>query len=274
MRIDRSWILIGLVIFLVIVSVSIGRREEPLSYQPTATAEPTATNEPSTVATEAYPPANPYLPEHFYTENGFLRYETAPHLVGMDVSEYQQNIDWQAVADSGIEFVIIRAGFRGSSVGSLHEDEQFRYHLENAKEAGLQVGVYFFSQALNPEEAEEEANYACDLLDGAALDLPLFFDWEYLDGRLGTIDTANLTNCAIRFCQTVEARGYQGGVYFNQTYGKYYFDLRALQEYTLWLAEYNPTPGFPYAFDCLQYTDAGTVPGVAGPVDLDILWLP
>ena len=251
-----------LLIFLCALSLNISVHEQPV--QPTV---PTTTAQPERLE-------NTYNPEAFYTENGFLRYRDAPHMIGMDVSVYQGVIDWQAVADSGIEFVIVRAGFRGSSIGSLHEDEQFRYNLRGAKEAGLKVGVYFFSQALNPAEAEEEANYACELLDGAALDLPLFFDWEYLEGRLGTIDTANLTNCAVQFCEAVEARGYQGGVYFNQTYGKYYFDLRELQDYTLWLAEYNPTPGFPYGFDCLQYTDSGTVPGIEGAVDLDILWLP
>ena len=240
-------------------------------------AEEPTTEPPVTIATTTEKPErleNPYDPEAFYRENGFLRYRDAPYMVGMDVSEYQSEIDWQTVADSGVEFVILRAGFRGSSQGSLYEDALFRRHLQGAKDAGLAVGIYFFSQALNPTEAEEEANSACDLLDGAKLELPVFFDWEYLDGRLGTIDTSNLTRSAIQFCETVEARGYEGGVYFNQTYGKYYFDLSALQDYILWLAEYNPVPGFPYGFDCLHYTDSGTVPGVKGAVDLDILWLP
>ncbi len=228
----------------------------------------------SLLPTEDPIPKNAYRSEAFYTEDGFLRYQDAPHLVGLDVSVYQGVIDWQAVADSGAEFVIIRAGYRGSTQGLLYEDEQFRYNLQGAKDAGLQVGVYFFSQAKNPAEAEEEAAYVCELLDGEVLDLPIFYDWEHIGGRISTAEEVPLTTCARRFCQIVEKEGYQGGVYFNQTFGEQYFNLRELQEYTLWLAEYNPTPGFPYVFDCLQYTDSGTLPGIEGPVDLDILWLP
>lgn len=249
-----------LLVFLCVLSLNISIQDEP-TQPPTTTAAVHTTLE------------NPYDPEAFYTENGFLRYRDAPHLVGLDVSVYQGVIDWQSVADSGVEFVIIRAGFRGSTQGSLHEDEQFRYNLQGAKEVGLQVGVYFFSQALNPVEAEEEAAYVCKLLDGEALDLPIFFDWEYIGGRVSAIEAVPLTFCARRFCQIVEDQGYQAGVYFNQTFGSQHFDLRDLQDYTLWLAEYNPTPSFPYGFDCLQYTDNGTVPGIEGPVDLDILWL-
>ncbi len=249
-----------LLVFLCILSLCISVQEQP--SQPPTTTEARTT------------PENTYNPEAFYTENGFLRYKDAPHLVGMDVSVYQGVIDWQAVADSGVEFVIIRAGYRGATQGLLYEDEQFRYNLQGAKEVGLQVGVYFFSQALNPLEAEEEAAYVCKLLDGEALDLPIFFDWEYIGGRVSAIEAVPLTFCARRFCQIVEERGYQAGVYFNQTFGSHHFDLRELQEYTLWLAEYNPVPGFPHAFDCLQYTDNGTVAGIEGSVDLDILWLP
>ena len=250
---------IGLLLILMILSMTVSCESEPV-IPPTTTEEPY--------------PVNFYNPEAFYTEDGFLRYKEAPHMIGMDVSVYQGVIDWQTVANSGVEFVIIRAGYRGSTQGLLYEDEQFRYNLQGAKEAGLKVGVYFFSQAATAEEAEEEADYVCSLLDGAKLDLPVFYDWEYLDGRTGAIETVPLTLCAQSFCERIEAEGYQAGVYFNQTYGKLYFDLRELQDYCLWLAEYNPTPSFPYTFDCLQYTDSGAVEGIEGSVDLDILWLP
>lgn len=255
---------IGLICCLLVV-LCVLSVDTPMQEQP---RQPPTTTERSTVL------ENTYNPDAFYREDGFLRYRDATHLVGMDVSEHQSVIDWQEVADSGVEFVIIRAGFRGSSKGALYEDAQFRYNLRGAKEAGLQVGVYFFSQALGPVEAEEEAAYVCELLDGEGLDLPIFFDWEYIGGRVESIEAVPLTFCARRFCQIVEERGYQAGVYFNQTFGSHYFDLWELREYTLWLAEYNPVPGFPYGFDCLQYTDNGTVAGIEGAVDLDILWLP
>lgn len=255
----KTWktVLIGLL--LVLLSFTVACDESTLS---------------SLFPTEDPTPKNTYASDAFYTEDGFLRYEDAPHLVGLDVSVYQGIIDWQAVAEDGAEFVIIRAGYRGSTQGLLYEDEQFRYNLQGAKEAGLLVGVYFFSQAMTPAEAEDEASFVCQLLDDTELDLPIFYDWEHIGGRIASPDEVPLNSCARRFCQIVEEQGYQSGIYFNQTLGTQYFNLREWQEYTLWLAEYNPTPGFPYHFDCLQYTDSGTIDGIEGPVDLDILWLP
>lgn len=212
----------------------------------------------------------------FYTDDGFLRYADAPHLVGIDVSVHQGVIDWQAVAEAGVEFAIIRAGYRGSTEGRLYEDEQFRENLQGARAAGLKVGVYFFSQALNTSEAEDEAAYVCELLDGEALDLPVFFDWEEVDGstHVPSLQDVPLTDCAVTFCEAVERHGYRAGVYFNQNFGYGVLELTRLQEYTLWLAEYGETPSFAYRFDCLQYSDSGSVAGITGAVDLDLLFLP
>lgn len=218
-------------------------------------------------------PSNAYYAENFYFEDGFMQYRQADYLKGIDVSVHQGLIDWQRVADSGVDYAIIRAGYRGSTVGDLYEDEQFAYNLTQAREAGLLVGVYFFSQALNEQEAAEEARYVCSLLDGAKLDLPVYFDWEYIGGRISQISDVDLTQCAKAFCEEVERQGYKAGVYFNQEFGYYYLDLFALQEYHLWLAEYNETPTFRYHFDCLQFTDSGRVDGIETTVDLNILFL-
>ncbi len=219
---------------------------------------------------------NPWGAEGFYMQDGFLHYTDAPYQIGIDVSTHQGLIDWQAVADAGVEFAIIRAGYRGSTEGLLYEDEQFRYNLERAKAVGLQVGVYFFSQAVNTEEALEEAEFLCELLDGEVLDLPVFYDWEETgsDSRTGAYHSFPLTDFARTFCRAVTENGYAAGVYFNQNFGYHYFDLRELKAYTLWLAEYNIPPTFSYAFDCLQYTDSGTVAGIEVPVDLNLLFLP
>ncbi len=219
-------------------------------------------------------PRNEYRAEAFYYDDGLLRYEDGAHMVGIDVSVHQGVIDWQRVAQAGVEFAIIRAGYRGSTVGDLYEDEQFRYNLQEAQNAGVQVGIYFFSQALTPEEAVEEAKYACALLDGASLDLPIYFDWEYIGGRVENVYELALTDCAIAFCEEVEANGYKAGVYFNQEFGYLHFSLGRLQEYHLWLAEYGDHPEFYYHFDCLQYTASGAVDGIETEVDLDILFLP
>lgn len=216
--------------------------------------------------------ANEYSAEAFFVENGFLRYAEAEHMVGIDVSTHQGLIDWEAVAGSGVEFAIIRAGYRGSTVGELYEDEQFVYNLTEAKNAGLQVGVYFFSQALNAQEAREEAEYVCELLNGTDLELPVFYDWEFIGGRVSNPADIPMTECAIAFCNAIMEQGYEAGVYFNQNYGYDYLNLRALQKYTLWLAEYDETPDFAYHFDCLQYTDAGSIDGIEGSVDLDIFF--
>lgn len=231
-------------------------------------------NTASTAPSESSIARNGYDPEAFYQEGGFLHYSAGEYMVGVDVSEHQGQVDWQQVAAGGVEFVILRVGYRGYTEGSLQEDAYFRENYEGARAAGLKLGAYFFSQALTPEEAREEAEYVCGLLDGRALDLPVFFDWETVEGgeRAPTADGLPLTQCAVAFCQTVQDEGYTAGVYFNQIFGYTYFNLGYLQDYALWLAEYGEQPEFLYHFDYLQYSDSGTVPGIAGNVDLD-LWL-
>ena len=218
-------------------------------------------------------PLNAYAPEDFYLEDGFLRYGT-DSLVGVDVSTHQGLIDWQAVKGAGVEFAIIRAGYRGTTQGLLYEDELFRANLDGAKEAGLLVGVYFFSQAANEEEAAEEAEFVCGLLDGAKLDLPIYYDWEEVSGQSRIPGAAEIpmTECAVAFCEAIKAQGYEAGVYFNQTYGYDHLDLLALQDYSLWLAEYGNTPTFDYHFHCLQYTDSGVVDGIETEVDLNVFF--
>ena len=180
------------------------------------------------------------------------------------------------LAASGVQFAILRAGYRGYTEGSIQEDAYFEQNLAGAIDAGLDVGVYFFSQAMDEQEAREEASYACELIGTRKLDLPLFYDWETVSGseRIPTPDGLPLTDCAVAFCKVVRRNGFEAGVYFNQSLGYRYFDLSKLHDYTLWLAEYDTTPEFHYHFDCLQYTDTGTVAGIEGGVDLDILFLP
>lgn len=219
---------------------------------------------------------NNYDSSAFYEENGFLRYRGGKHMVGIDVSEHQSSVDWQKVRESGVEFVILRLGYRGYTAGGLYPDETFPGYYDGAKAAGLKIGAYFFSQARTVNEAREEADYACALLDGRELDLPLFFDWETVGGseRIPSPDGLPLTDSAVAFCKVVRRNGLEAGIYFNQSLGYRYFDLSKLQDYTLWLAEYGAVPEFRYHFDCLQYTDSGTVDGIEGNVDLDILFLP
>jgi GH25 family lysozyme M1 (1,4-beta-N-acetylmuramidase) len=169
---------------------------------------------------------------------------------------------------------MVRLGFRGwGSEGNIHADEYGMANLIGAQDAGLQVGVYFFSQAINEEEALEEARYLCRLLEGKDPDLPVFYDWEYLEGRVPKVWELSVADLAVSFCEEVRRKGYEPGVYFNRDYGDNYLELDKLQDYVIWLAEYSDVPKASYHFHCLQYTDQGSVPGIQGCVDLDLLIL-
>jgi len=191
---------------------------------------------------------------------------------GIDVSAYQPDIDWTEVKASGIEFAMIRVGYRGYGSGKLDLDDCFLKHMQGALDAGLDVGVYFFSQALTPEEAVEEAEYVLTWIEGYDITCPVVFDWEEVDApaRTDDMNMVMLTSCAEAFCKTVEEAGYEAAVYFNQAYGYQQFNLVSLREYQFWLAEYADVPTFAYDFQMWQYTNEGTVPGINGPVDLNI----
>ena len=219
-------------------------------------------------------PKNTFNTDGFYELDG-IRYYHGGDLVGVagvDVSAYQTSVDWSAVKEAGIDFAMVRVGYRGYSSGELDEDDYFLSHLEGAIEAGLHVGVYFFSQALTPDEAREEAQYVLDKIEGYALQYPVVFDWEemHVPARTDEMNMLMLTSCAQAFCDTVEAAGYRAGVYFNQAYGYGQLNLVSLKDYVFWLAEYADTPAFAYDFQIWQYTNEGQVPGIEGPVDLNI----
>ena len=193
--------------------------------------------------------------------------------VGVDVSSHQGEIDWAAVAECGVDFAILRAGFRGYGDGSTQQDAYFSQNIQGALENGLDVGVYFFSQALNVEEARAEAHEVLSMLEGYDIRYPVYFDWEPIDGdeaRTDTISARELTDCALAFCQVIEDAGYEAGIYFNLTMAIHYYHLTELKDYTFWLAEYQDTPSFPFAFDMWQYSDAGMVNGISTAVDLDL----
>ncbi len=195
--------------------------------------------------------------------------------LGIDVSKYQKEIDWDVVAAEGVEFAIIRCGYRGMQTGALVEDPYFRANLEGAKKAGIKVGIYFFSQAINAVEAVEEASMVLELLDGEEIDYPIFIDTEGGGGtaRADLIDADTRTIVCKYFCKTIENEGYQPGVYSGRWY--YYNKVHAdqLEEYTIWLAEYRETPLYENRYDMWQYTSKGAVAGIEGYVDLNVSYL-
>ena len=218
---------------------------------------------------------NPYRPEDFATQGGYVTCLTGPTRRGLDVSEHQGKIDWEQVHEAGFDFVFIRIGYRGYSVGDIFPDDRARENLAGAKAAGLDVGVYFYAQAITPEEAAEEARWCLEFLAGEGLELPVVYDWEYVSpsARTGGMDKATLTQCVRTFCDAIEAAGYQGMVYFNNHVSQDLLDLEALQQYPFWLAQYKDQLDYPYQVDFWQYTETGTVPGIEGDVDIDLMFI-
>ncbi len=194
---------------------------------------------------------------------------------GIDVSAHQGEIDWAAVAESGVEFAMLRIGNRGYTSGEISQDERFEENFQAARENGIQLGVYFFSQAVSEQEAREEAEQVLAWLDGQSLECPVAYDWEHITtetARTDEVDGETVTDCAIAFCQIIEEAGYTPYVYCNGMLGYLSYDLERLQGYGLWYAEYADYPSFAYALEMWQYTDEGTVDGISGPVDRNI-WL-
>lgn len=222
---------------------------------------------------------NEYLSELFVkNEDGSISYNDPQTYAakGIDVSIYQGDIDWDAVKESGVEFAIIRCGFRGYVTGSMNEDANFKKNIEGAKRAGIKVGVYFFSQATDVEEALEEAEFCVNLLEGYELDYPVIYDWEIVNDKDGdVVRTAeilpdSLTNNALVFAQRVRLAGFKPAVYANKKTAIWKYDLSRLEGIDIWLAEYSDAPTYFYGFDMWQYSSKGSVPGINGNVDLNI----
>ena len=194
--------------------------------------------------------------------------------MGIDVSKHNGNIDWEAVKNSGVSYVIIRCGYRGYSTGVLVEDPKFRSNIKGAKAAGLKVGAYFFSQAVNEVEAVEEASMAIDLVKGYGLNYPLFLDVEGSGGRADGISRDTRTAVCKTFCQTVQNSGISAGVYANKTWFTEKINTGSLTNYKLWLAQYASQPTYTATrYDLWQYSSKGKVSGISGNVDMNISYV-
>lgn len=230
----------------------------------------------TTEATTLPPPTqNVFTPMDFGYEGDYLTCLTDESILGIDVSRYQGEIDWQQVKQAGVEFVMIRLGFRGyGSAGLLNEDPLAQANYEGAKQAGLKVGGYFFSQAISTEEAIEEAEYAMQIAEGWELDMPLVYDWECLaeDYRTVGVDARGLTDYTKAFCDTVEQAGYDSMIYFNPSQSHKQMFLEELVDYGFWLAMYTDQMDYPYKVDMWQYTNEGSVPGISGNVDINLFF--
>ena len=256
--------------------------EETRAADPKAEPEETAVNvkaqETVTVRPNPYNPANfSYLDE--ISENIGYFDENYESLQGIDVSDHQGEIDWQAVADAGYEFVFVRVGFRGyGAEGTLNEDSMAIQYMQGAEAAGLEVGAYFFSQALNEEEAAEEALFAVDVIkrSGVKMTLPLVYDPEFIEGTQGRADHLSreqISANAQAFRKAAEgAMKCRTALYTNLYWENNYFDNETLNDFEIWYADYKEAPQSPYHFTWWQYSETGSVPGIKGEMDLN-LWI-
>lgn len=194
--------------------------------------------------------------------------------LGIDVSKWNGSIDWNAVKNSGVSYVIIRCGYRGSTTGALIEDPAFRTNIQGATAAGLKVGIYFFTQAVNESEAVEEASMVLQLISSYKISYPVFLDVEASGGRADSISRETRTAVCNAFCQTIQNSGYTAGIYANKTWFSTHINVNSLTQYKIWLAQYAAEPTYTASkYDLWQYTERGGVAGIKGNVDLNISYL-
>lgn len=207
------------------------------------------------------------------TEIKKLQSTTGSSHAGIDVSKWNGEIDWDKVRNAGVEFAIIRAGYRGSVTGSLVEDPYFAANIKGATASGIPVGVYFFTQAVNEVEAVEEASAVLRLVKEYRLDYPIFIDTEGAggNGRADGLDVETRTLVCEAFCRTVENAGYSAGVYGSRNwYNNNLYTDRLDNDYYIWLAEYRSVPLYQGYYQMWQYTSKGKVDGISGNVDMNI----
>lgn len=216
---------------------------------------------------------------HTDEQTGFKTYEDEENgvtsRIGIDVSEFQgEDIDWKQVRESEIEFVIIRLGYRAyGETGELVLDDMFDRNMQGALDAGLDVGVYFFSQAITPGEAVEEAEFVLEHVRGYEIDGPIVYDTEEIKGDTARTDNntrQEFTNYCKVFCDTIEQAGYDPMIYANMKWMAFTLDMEQLADYDFWYADYHDVPQCPYEYEIWQYSETGAVPGINANVDLNV----
>ncbi|MBQ8263931.1 MAG: S-layer homology domain-containing protein [Oscillospiraceae bacterium] len=217
-----------------------------------------------------------YDRDKFFSSGGRIYYNdrTMDIRYGIDVSQFQYDIDWNRVAKDGVDFAIIRVGYRGYTKGGLMMDPYFEKNIKGALAAGIDVGIYFFSQAINEREALDEAEFVLDAIKGYDITYPVVFDWEpqhYAGSRTDSYDGDTVTDCAIAFMNRVARAGYTPMMYYNKTMAYLKLDIERLEDYETWLAQYSvPAPDYIYDFDMWQYGCTASVNGIKGEVDVNI----
>lgn len=218
-----------------------------------------------------------YLTDNFrQTDDGWMEYYENNELVsykGIDVSKYQGKINWNKVAQDDVDYAFIRAGIRGYTEGEIMEDENFQTNMKGAQNQNIDIGVYFFTQAVSVAEAEEEAEFVLDAIEPYKVTYPVVLDIEAVSkksGRTNELTKEERTQYCIAFCEKIKEAGYTPMIYGNLKTFMLMLDMEQLEEYDKWFAYYDDEIYFPYAHKVWQYTDSGSVSGIEGKVDLNI----
>ena len=208
------------------------------------------------------------------TQDGFRYYnrEGYHNSFGIDISEWVEDIDFRALKKSGVEFVILRVGYRGYETGKFVLDQQLQEYLREARNAGLMTGAYFVSQAISEEEAREEAEYVIGHIRNYAMEMPLYIDLEtvYDAARTDDLTKDQQTKIAVAFCETIEENGYRAGIYANESWFQDKLNFRDIASYDIWLAKYADTPSTELPVNMWQFTDEGLVEGTDFFVDKNV----
>ena len=209
------------------------------------------------------------------SENTQMQFASGSAKLGIDVSKWNKEIDWEAVKEEGIEFAIIRCGYRGAASGALVIDPMYEENIRGAIDAGIPVGVYFFTQALDEVEAVEEASMVISLIEEYDVDYPVFLDSESAggSGRADGLDAKERTAAHKAFLETISAAGYETGVYASRNWLNDRINVTDLSEYKTWLAEYADVPAYDGYYDMWQYTSKGTVNGIGTNADLNLCYM-
>ena len=209
------------------------------------------------------------------SENTELGFANGNGKLGIDVSRWNETIDWAKVKEAGIEFAIIRCGYRGASGGALVLDPMYEANIKGAIEAGIPVGVYFFTQAISEVEAVEEASMVISLIEDYDVDYPVFLDSESAGGRgrADALEANERSKYHKAFLETITSAGYETGVYASKNWLNNRLDMTQLSQYKVWLAEYADAPTYDQYYDMWQYTSKGTVDGIGTRVDLDLCYM-
>jgi len=231
------------------------------------------------VAISNYLTRNNYDLTKFTIQNGILKYEDDgknQSFWGTDISKYQGNVDFYALKDAGIDFVMLKVGGRGYSSGTITIDEYFADNIKKASDAGLGIGLYFYSQAVTVEEATEEANVVLNAIGEYKITYPIAYDMEFVENdtaRIEGLSKADKTTIAKTFMDAISAKGYRPSLYGNKEWLIKEVDLTKLAGYEVWLSQPGDLPDYPYKFSMWQYSTSGKVNGITGPANLNICFL-